>query len=186
MLTFPHPPSDAVVTPAPAPDASVAVRHARRDEIPVVQRLAHAVWHEHYPGIITVGQIEYMLARGYADDVLAGFIGRPDRGLELALIDDEPAGFAAWYLTDDPAEAKLDKLYVLPSRQRRGLGAALLVRVDELARAAGAMRLVLNVNKHNVQAIRAYERYGFAKREAVVNDIGNGFVMDDYVMVRKL
>jgi len=37
-----------------------------------------------------------------------------------------------------------------------------------------------------VQAIRAYERYGLAIREAVVVDIGNGFVMDDYVMALNL
>jgi ribosomal protein S18 acetylase RimI-like enzyme len=55
----------------------------------------------------------------------------------------------------------------------------LLGRVVERARAAGAATLILNVNRRNVQAIRAYERYGLAIREAVVVDIGNGFVMDD-------
>ena len=82
----------------------------------------------------------------------------------------------------ESGEAKLDKLYVLPSRQRHGLGGRLIARVAERARAAGATTLILNVNKHNAQAIRAYEQHGFAIREAVVVDIGDGFVMDDYVM----
>jgi ribosomal protein S18 acetylase RimI-like enzyme len=164
----------------------IEIRSATRDELSVVQRLAHVIWHAHYPGIITEEQIDYMLSRGYSIAALAEFLGAPGRGLELALADGEPAGFAAWYVTDDPKEAKLDKLYVWQSQQRRGLGRKLLGRVADLARAADATTLVLNVNKNNAQAIHAYERYGFAIREAIVVDIGNGFVMDDYVMTRAL
>lgn len=168
------------------PESHIEIRSARPDEIPAVRALAHAIWHAHYPGIITVEQIDYMLAHGYASDVLERFLGAPDRGLELALVDGQPVGFAAWYVTDAPGEAKLDKLYVLPSRQRHGLGGRLMRRVSDLARAAGAATLVLNVNKGNVQAIRAYEKHGFAIRAAVVNDIGGGFVMDDYVMAKRV
>lgn len=75
---------------------------------------------------------------------------------------------------------------MLQSHQRHGLGRRLIERVADLARAAGAATLILNVNKRNTQAIRAYERHGFAIRAAVVNDIGNGFVMDDYLMVKSL
>ena len=56
----------------------------------------------------------------------------------------------------------------------------------ESRRAAGARTLMLNVNKHNTQAIRAYEKHGFAIRDAVVVDIGGGFVMDDYVMAKRI
>jgi len=168
------------------PDPRIELVRARRDELPAVQRLAGAIWRAHYPGIITHDQIEYMLVRGYALPVLEGFLSGSDRGLELATVDGDLAGFAAWYLTDDHAEAKLDKLYVLQSRQRVGLGGRLVARVGALARAAGAERLILNVNKLNVQAIRAYEKHGFAIREAVVVDIGGGFVMDDYVMAKNL
>ncbi len=172
--------------PVPNPEPSIELRPARRDEVPAVRRLARVIWHAHYPGIITIEQIDYMLERGYATDALEGFLGRPDRGLELALVDDEPAGFAAWYAIEGAGEVKLDKLYVLSSFQRTGIGRRLIARVAELARAAGATTLVLNVNKQNVQAIRAYRKHGFAIREAVVNDIGDGFVMDDYVMARSL
>jgi len=172
--------------PVPMPEPSVEIRSARPDDLPVVQRLAHVIWHSHYPGIITIAQIDYMLARGYALEALAAFLDRPDRGLELALDGGEPAGFAAWYATDGPGEVKLDKLYVLQSQQRHGVGGRLIGRVVERARALGATNLILNVNKSNTQAIRAYERHGFAIRAAVVNDIGNGFVMDDYVMARSI
>lgn len=168
------------------PEPAIAIRAARHDELPIVQRLAHVIWHAHYPGIITGEQIDYMLARGYAIDVLAGFLRGSGCGLELAVVDGEPAGFAAWTLVEGTVEAKLDKLYVSPSVQRLGLGGQLTRRVIERALAAGATTLILNVNKRNAQAIRAYERYGFATRESVVNAIGNGFVMDDYVMAKQI
>jgi GNAT superfamily N-acetyltransferase len=174
------------MAPLPIPESSIVVRRARRDEVSVVHRLAHVIWHAHYPGIINVEQIDYMLARGYAPEVLEGFFGSPDRGLELAVVDGEPAGFAAWYVTADPEEVKLNKLYVLQSLQQQGLGGKLLGRVADLARAAGAIKLILNVNKDNAQAIHAYERHGFAIREAAVVGIGNNFVMDDYVMAKDL
>jgi ribosomal protein S18 acetylase RimI-like enzyme len=164
----------------------VAIVRARPEQLPEVQRLAGVIWRAHYLKIISAAQIEYMLARGYALDALAQFLGAPDRGLELATVDGALAGFAAWYVTTDPGTAKLDKLYVLQSRQRLGLGGRLIARVEELARAAGATTLILNVNKYNAQAIRAYEKHGFAIREAVVVDIGQGHVMDDYVMARSL
>jgi ribosomal protein S18 acetylase RimI-like enzyme len=170
----------------PTTHALLEVRLARRDELPAIRELARVIWHAHYPGIITVAQIDYMLERGYALAALAEFVDGPNRALLLALVEGEPAGFAAWYLTAQPDEAKLDKLYVLQSQQRSGIGGALLARVAEDARAVGATTLVLNVNKRNAQAIRAYERHGFTIREAVVNDIGQGYVMDDYVMAKAL
>jgi GNAT superfamily N-acetyltransferase len=165
---------------------AIEIRAARRDELALVQRLAHVIWHAHYPGIISAEQIDYMLARGYAVEALTEFVAASDRGLELALADGEPAGFAAWYRVGNANEAKLDKLYVLQSRQRHGLGGQLIGRVAGQARATGATTLILNVNRNNAQAIRAYARHGFAIREAVVVDIGNGFVMDDFVMARNL
>ena len=171
---------------APVPEPEIAIVRARHDELPEVQRLAGLIWRAHYPGIITHEQIDYMLERGYALDALGGFLDAPDRGLELASVDGELAGFAAWYVTDRPAEAKLDKLYVLQSLQRGGVGGQLIACVEGHARAAGARTLVLNVNKNNTQAIRAYEKRGFTIREAVVVDIGGDFVMDDYVMAKPI
>jgi ribosomal protein S18 acetylase RimI-like enzyme len=52
----------------------------------------------------------------------------------------------------------------------------------EIAAALGAREVSLCVNKKNQKAIRAYERAGFTIAEAVIGDIGGGFVTDDYRM----
>jgi ribosomal protein S18 acetylase RimI-like enzyme len=54
--------------------------------------------------------------------------------------------------------------------------------METLAREGGLRKIVLTVNKNNTNAIRAYERIGFKKTGSLVQDIGSGFVMDDYAM----
>ena len=164
----------------------VDIAAASHHDLPVVQDLARRIWHRHYPGIITVEQIDYMLARGYATDELARFLVAAGAGLALARANGTPVGFAAWYRTSEPATTKLDKLYVLQEHHGGGIGRRLIDHVEACARADGSTTLVLNVNKHNASSIKAYERCGFMVREEVVVDIGNGFVMDDYVMAKPL
>jgi diamine N-acetyltransferase len=70
--------------------------------------------------------------------------------------------------------------------QRRGCGGRLIAQAETLARREGCRELVLAVNRGNTKAIAAYRKHGFTVREAVVKDIGGGFVMDDYWMVKTL
>ena len=163
--------------------AIVAGTHA---DIPAVQRLADVVWRAYYPGIIPQPQIDYMLARGYSDQALAKFVRDDGAGLALVHVGGALVGFAAWHRHREPATTKLDKLYVLPAQNGRGLGRALITYVEAAARRDGARTLILNVAKRNVKATAAYLACGFSTREATVIDIGNGFVMDDYVMAKAL
>lgn len=161
------------------------VRAVERD-LPVVAELAGIIWRKHYPGIIAVEQIEYMLANGYSLSALRRFVTDEGAGLDLAYVGDRVAGFAAYYRPARADELKLDKLYVHQDFQSRGVGRKLIAAAEAAAIAQGRTTLILNVNKQNAQAIRAYERNGFRVREAVVVDIGGGFVMDDYVMAKRI
>jgi len=62
----------------------------------------------------------------------------------------------------------------------------MLLHVEAQARRHGLSVLVLQVNKQNLDSIAIYLKAGFTVREETVFDIGNGFVMDDYVMVKML
>jgi ribosomal protein S18 acetylase RimI-like enzyme len=167
-------------------NATLSIRRAELADLPTVIALAHDIWHRHYPGIITREQIDYMLARGYSPEALAPFVTDPTRGLALAERAAQPLGFAAWYPPGEPGAMKLDKLYVLPQTQGQGIGRALIEHVAAAARRAGCRTLTLNVNRYNAGAIRAYERCGFRIARSGDFDIGNGFVMEDYIMERPL
>jgi len=165
---------------------ALAIIPATEADLAAVAALAGIVWRRHYPGIITHEQIEYMLANGYSHAVLSAFITEEGAGLELARMGDRLVGFGAYQRKDATREVKLEKLYIHQDFQGRGVGSRLIAKIESAARAQKCSTLILNVNKNNVQAIRAYEKNGFAVREAVVVDIGNGFVMDDYIMAKAL
>jgi ribosomal protein S18 acetylase RimI-like enzyme len=158
---------------------------ATEADLAPVAELAGVIWRRHYPGIITPGQIDYMLAHGYSRQALLRFVTEPGAGLLLARVDERLVGFAAYHRTDRN-ELKLEKLYVHQDYQRKGVGGRLIERVEAAAGAQGLATVILNVNKNNVQAMRAYEASGFVIREAVVIDIGAGYVMDDFVMAKRL
>lgn len=164
----------------------VAIVAAQPADIPIIQQLAREIWLRHYPGIISGEQIDYMLGQGYSADALTKYLTTADAGLAIAGRANASVGFVGWYLLDDPGVMKLDKLYVLPEHQGEGVGRALIEHVVLRARASGCASMTLNVNRKNTGAIRAYERCGFETRERGDFSIGGGFVMEDFIMVRRI
>jgi len=156
----------------------VTLRTAEASEVELIRSLAKKSWRAHYPGIISHEQIEYMLDWMYSALQLTDDI---ERGVEFVLLvsDQATLGFAGWESKGDTAY--LHKLYLLPEVTGKGLGAELLKEVHRRAKQAGLRYIELGVNKYNHKAIRAYERFGFERIQSVCNDIGDGFVMDDYI-----
>ena len=158
---------------------------AQEGHLPAISALAGVIWRACYPGIITTEQIDYMLARMYALDVLRNEISSQDIRYDQLLVDDKLAGFASYGPASEPGVMKLHKLYLLPEMHGRGLGSRLLQHVERKVRAGAGRRLILSVNKRNTKAITAYRRNGFVIAESVITDIGGGFVMDDYIMAKE-
>lgn len=156
------------------------------DDIDEMRTLASEIWHRHYADIIGTAQIDYMLAQRYSPDVLRAELMRNDLWWDQLLIAGRMRGFASYFLNAGAAGMKLDKLYIHHEQQRKGYGRLMLTRVETVARRNSSRRLTLAVNKKNHGAIAAYEKYGFRTVDAVVKDIGDGFVMDDYIMVKQI
>lgn len=163
---------------------ALSFRNATANDIPLIQRLARQIWHAHYPSVISVEQIEYMLPRMYGDDILAQELGDPTMRYELLFWDSEPIGYASYRF--ELPNVFLSKLYLNPDLHGKGLGRAALMHLEDAARERGATSIYLFVNKRNEKAIRAYLRFGFTIEQEVVKDIGGGFVMDDYKMRKHL
>lgn len=156
----------------------------RDAEVEPLVELAGAVWRRHYPGIITPEQIDYMLAQRYKAPLIRQLMARGDLWL-AARAGEALVGFAHGFALQD-GDYKLDKLYVHNDWQRHGIGGRLIDEVARHARAHAARRLLLRVNRQNQQAIGAYLKNGFQVATLIVEDIGNGFIMDDYVMTKEL
>ena len=165
---------------------AVRIEPVEEADVERLAALAREIWYAHYPAIIDTAQIEYMLAQRYEPRIVREELGRDGTWWDKLMAGETMAGFASYFLTGIPAEMKLDKLYVHPDCQRRGLAGRMIDRVCQVARRQGCRRLVLAVNKNNRSAIDAYLKHGFRIEDAVVKDIGGGFVMDDYVMAKSV
>ena len=161
--------------------SGLTFRAAGDTDIPVLRALAERIWRTSYRDLLSKEQIEYMLGWMYGAEKIWSELAS---GVVWELIDLN--GTAIGYLAYGPpaaGELKLHKLYLLPEQQGRGFAQEAIRRVIAVAKAATA-RVVLNVNKANFRAQRAYERAGFRVVDSVTNDIGGGFVMDDFIYAR--
>jgi GNAT superfamily N-acetyltransferase len=82
----------------------------------------------------------------------------------LAMVGDEPAGFALWFRNYSTFLARpgiyLEDLFVFPAFRGRGIGKRLLEHLAQTAVASGYGRLEWAVLDWNVDAIRFYESLG--------------------------
>jgi putative acetyltransferase len=89
---------------------------------------------------------------------------RPNVHFFIARIDGAALGCGAVALFDGYAEVK--RMYTHEAARRRGVGRAILARLEAEARAAGNMVLCLETGTHQAAAIGLYERCGFQACEA--------------------
>ncbi|WP_304425479.1 GNAT family N-acetyltransferase [uncultured Adlercreutzia sp.] len=95
-------------------------------------------------------------------------------------------GYTGGHVEPETNRFFISKIYLLKEHRGRGLCSATLRFYETLARRRGLGALYLTVNKHNELGIRAYKGNGFEVIDSVETDIGEGFVMDDYIMEKKL
>lgn len=149
----------------------------------VIEGLAKTVWTQHYTPIIGERQVAYMLKKFQSASAIEDQV---EKGIfyYLLLFKDRPVGYFSFSKKGD--FLFLSKLYVLNAARGKGVGKAALSFLESHARELGLKKIKLTVNKDNTHSIRAYEKMGFFNLEGIVQDIGHGYVMDDYVMEKIL
>jgi ribosomal protein S18 acetylase RimI-like enzyme len=164
---------------------TVHIRLAQPQDVPEIHRLAAATWWATYGGFIAKDQLDFMFGEIYRPEALLRQINEEGQTFLLLLVDDEPAGFASFSLKNRGGQGyKLNKLYVKPGNQQKGLGRALLTAVEEQVCQRRGQVLDLNVNRHN-PAKSFYERCGFSVLHEEDIPIGP-YWMNDYVMRKEL
>ena len=138
------------------------------------------IWREYYTPIIGAAQVEYMLETFQSVKAITRQITEENYRYYGVFCDGELAGYYAAKPSGGD-RVFLSKFYVAARFRGRGLGREMLQHLIAAARAAGADTIWLTVNKHN-RTVELYRKLGFVTTEEIVTDIGNGFVMDDYVM----
>lgn len=158
------------------------VLEATPKDIPLIQDLAKRSWEMAYSKILSPGQISYMMAEMYSEKEISSQMENPDWRYFL-IKDDEGnfGGFIGYQFNYEPQTTKLHRIYMVPESKGKGLGKFALNYLKNHVSENDNERIILNVNKYN-NAKDFYESQGFKVYEEGVFDIGNGYVMDDYLM----
>ena len=147
-------------------------------ELQMVQDLARKIWNAHYVSIIGQEQVNYMLGRMYDLESLERQLASGDV-FYLLFEGPQPLGFASIKKEAD-ASWFLNKLYVETTEHRRVLGGFLL---EALIENHDIQSMRLQVNRQNYKAINFYFKWGFVIERVADFDIGDGYFMNDFVIV---
>lgn len=135
-----------------------SVRPAELADAEAIGRLLHAFnteFDDPTPGPERLAErVRHLLGEGEITVLLAG--AGPDG---LAVLRFRPA------IWTEALECYVAELYVVPDRQRQGLGRALMQHAIEVARGRGADHIDLGTGEDDVAARALYESLGFSNRE---------------------
>lgn len=144
-----------------------------------IAQLAASIWTEHYTSILGADQVTYMLEALQSKAAIYRSI-QEGQSYWLVFFEQQAVGYVSYRLLED--QLFLSKLYLKRSVRGRGLGKQLLQRIIEVAETNKKHSITLTVNKQNKATIAAYTKMGFEIIRQEIADIGEGFVMDDFVM----
>ena len=92
------------------------------------------------------------------------------------------AGYTGGRVEPETNRFFISKVYLRAEERGKGFASRVIAFYERLCLERGLDAMYLTVNKQNDLGIRAYLGKGFETIDAVETDIGNGFVMDDYIM----
>lgn len=159
-----------------------------QDIIPAVRDIAGKTWAVTYANILSQEQIDYMLEMMYSQEALEKQM--IDQDHHFLIVQDEEKdyilGFVSYELNYNGGnKTKIHKLYVLPDCHGAGIGRNLVEKVCEIAQLHNNDIISLNMNRFN-KTLGFYKRMGFEIVGEEDIDIGNGYLMEDYIFEKRL
>lgn len=152
-------------------------------EIHDIAVLAEEIWHEHFTDIIGEEQVNYMVDKFQSYPALKEQI---QNGYEYYQIHSGPTMAGYTGVHEEDGALFLSKLYIKKDFRGQRLASEAFRYLTALCRERGLSRIWLTCNKHNANTLAVYSHLGFSITDEQVADIGNGFVMDDYILTYEM
>lgn len=164
----------------------LSLKSATENDFATIEKLAHLIWEKHYVPIIGQEQVSYMLKKMYSHEAI---LKQTKEGQQFLIVvgPETSSGYAETgfisFSTPDNKNYALHKFYILQEKQNAGLGTKVFKKVfDELYKPES---ITLTVNRQNYKSINFYFKLGFKIEKVADFDIGNGYFMNDFVMLWK-
>lgn len=158
----------------------ITLNRADPTDIATISEMADKIWHIHYLDIISTSQIDYMLNKFYSDNAVKNSI---QNGENYFLINS--GGFAVGYISATNTVGNkwfINKFYIYTDIHRKGIGTIAFEQLENILKPS---EFSLQVNRKNFKSINFYFKNGFKIKEWANFDIGNGYLMEDYIMIKK-
>lgn len=163
----------------------LGIRRADADDIELIRSLAQVAFPAAYAEILTPEQTAYMMEWMYSAKSIENQLAQ-GHAYFIADFGGKPCGYVS---VERQGEAlfHLQKIYVLPEFQGKGLGKFMFETAKNYIKSVCPQGCVmeLNVNRKN-PAVGFYERMGMGKSRSGDFEIGGGFFMNDFIMSMKL
>lgn len=164
----------------------VSLKIVSQQEIKELSDCARRLWHAAYDDLPSIGsiQVDYMVNCFQSVEALAEQTTKQSYRYYWIESQGSRAGYTG--LKGESEALFLSKIYLDLAYIGKGLGQSTLSEIKKIAEREHFKSIYLTVNKNNVRAFTAYERFGFRRTAQTVTDIGGGFVMDDYIYTLRL
>lgn len=152
-------------------------------ELQALEDTAREIWNEYFTFILSDEQIEYMLDKFLSKDVLKDQL---DDNYEYYFLMSNGQILGFFIIHPEEKKLFLSKIYLYDRYRNKGYSNQMFDYVEKRAQDRKLNKVYLTVNKYNKNPINIYKHKGYKVVDSVVTDIGNGFVMDDYIMEKNL
>lgn len=158
------------------------------EDVARLAELAEGIWFDYWPDLIGADQTRYMVEQFQSLDAIRRDMDRNayEYWFVCAADDGRVVGYTGGHVEPETNRFFISKIYLLASERGRHFASAIVRFYEDLCRERGLGAMYLTVNKGNELGIRAYKGNGFSTIDAVETDIGDGFVMDDYIMEKRV
>ena len=164
---------------------TVTLTQVKTDEqLKTLAETANIVWHEFFPCILTEEQIDYMVDKFQSYEAMKNQMKNDGYEYYFITADDKILGYTG--IKKEQERLFLSKLYLLKENRGKGYASGAFEQLILYCKDNDLKSIYLTVNKHNEHTIAVYKKRGFEIIDTQVADIGNGFVMDDYIMEMKI
>lgn len=164
----------------------ITIKVATTADIKTIQEIAQTTWPITYGAILSKEQLDYMMDLIYSEEALIKQIQMQEQLFYLVYDTSLVIAFMAIeHEYKNEAVTRIHKIYLLPETQGKGIGRTIIDEIVKLAYQNNSKLLSLNVNRFN-PALSFYEKIGFEIIAEENIDIGNGYLMEDYRMEKKI
>jgi ribosomal protein S18 acetylase RimI-like enzyme len=149
----------------------VTVQRAKVEEVQEIKRVLNETWLDTYGSFLSPNTIEQATSVWHNPERLASQIQNPNAYFGVAKDKEKTILGLVTARKQDDDTVVIDRLYVTPQYQRRGIGSMLLE--ESITTFPGIARLILEVEEQNKVGLSFYQKQGFreiSRKEVRVED----------------